>query len=63
MFTETAEVHCPYCGEKIELVIDASIPQQSYIEDCFVCCRPITVSVMCSEQHELLSVQVAHENE
>lgn len=36
---------CPYCGETIELVIDDSVLQQSYIEDCFVCCRPINVDV------------------
>jgi hypothetical protein len=27
------------------MVVDLSEPQQSYIEDCFVCCRPISVSV------------------
>jgi hypothetical protein len=43
---ELAEVICPYCGESIELLIDTSLPQQEYIEDCSVCCRPITVSVL-----------------
>lgn len=38
-------VQCPYCGESIELLIDLSVPQQSYTEDCQVCCRPIIVSV------------------
>lgn len=37
--------YCPYCGESIELVVDTSISAQEYIEDCQVCCRPITVSV------------------
>lgn len=41
----TQKCHCPYCGERIELVIDLSISDQEYIEDCFVCCRPITVTV------------------
>jgi hypothetical protein len=35
---------CPYCWEKISMIIDASIPQQSYIEDCEVCCNPIQIS-------------------
>lgn len=39
------DAHCPYCGEPIELVIDASAGDQHYIEDCTVCCRPITVIV------------------
>lgn len=37
--------HCPYCGEPLELLLDASAGAQRYIEDCAVCCRPITVSV------------------
>ncbi len=36
---------CPYCGEGIELLVDTSIAEQSYIEDCEVCCRPINVAV------------------
>ena len=43
--TETADVDCPYCGESIEVVIDCSIHCQEYIEDCAVCCRPITLAI------------------
>ncbi|MDZ7724911.1 MAG: CPXCG motif-containing cysteine-rich protein [candidate division KSB1 bacterium] len=39
------QVFCPYCGESIELLVDISVSRQSYIEDCPVCCRPITVQV------------------
>ena len=42
---ESADVQCPYCGEAITLVIDCSAGAQAYIEDCPVCCRPISVSV------------------
>ncbi|MDH3714559.1 MAG: CPXCG motif-containing cysteine-rich protein [Gammaproteobacteria bacterium] len=38
-------VDCPYCGETIGLLIDHSVPQQNYIEDCQVCCRPIKLDV------------------
>ncbi|MES0370747.1 MAG: CPXCG motif-containing cysteine-rich protein [Mariprofundaceae bacterium] len=38
-------VRCPYCGEQIELTVDASVPLQRYTEDCQVCCRPVKVSV------------------
>ena len=34
---------CPYCGEPIELLIDTSITEQEYVEDCEVCCNPIEV--------------------
>ncbi len=32
---------CPYCGERVEAVLDLSAGDQQYIEDCPVCCRPI----------------------
>jgi len=36
---------CPYCGEIITLYIDPDNNDSDYIEDCSVCCRPISVSV------------------
>ncbi|MEL6303102.1 MAG: CPXCG motif-containing cysteine-rich protein [Pseudomonadota bacterium] len=36
---------CPFCGEVIDLFVDTSAGDQQYIEDCFVCCRPIQISV------------------
>lgn len=53
--------YCPYCGESIELLLDLSVESQSYIEDCFVCCRPILVSV--EVQGEVIQVRLASENE
>ena len=38
-------VHCPACGEPLELAIDASAGAQAYVEDCQVCCRPMLVRV------------------
>jgi len=35
---------CPYCGEEISMVLDLSIPSQTYVEDCEVCCNPIEIS-------------------
>lgn len=39
------DVECPYCGELTYLVLDTSAGAQRYIEDCQVCCRPITVDM------------------
>ena len=39
-------IHCPYCGESVDVVIDDSIEHQQYIEDCWVCCRPINIEVI-----------------
>jgi transcription elongation factor Elf1 len=35
---------CPYCGEDISMVLDLSVRQQTYIEDCEVCCNPIQIN-------------------
>ncbi|GHC10608.1 CPXCG motif-containing cysteine-rich protein [Thermomonas carbonis] len=40
---DSQDIECPYCGEAINLLLDASAGSQRYIEDCHVCCRPITV--------------------
>jgi transcription elongation factor Elf1 len=36
---------CPYCWEEISMLIDMSINNQSYIEDCEICCNPIQLTV------------------
>jgi hypothetical protein len=35
---------CPYCWEEISMLLDTSVREQTYIEDCEVCCNPIEVS-------------------
>jgi Cysteine-rich CPXCG len=55
-------IHCPYCGEPIEILVDSSVDSQRYIEDCQVCCRPIEVAVSVDEDGEL-HVGVASEND
>ncbi len=37
---------CPYCGEPISIVIDHSLGEQEYVEDCEVCCRPLVLDVV-----------------
>jgi hypothetical protein len=46
----TVEIDCPYCGERIELLIDCSAGSQEYVEDCQVCCRPMEVRVRVKAQ-------------
>jgi len=58
MLETTAEVSCPYCGETILLFLDLSVESQSYIEDCSVCCQPMTVTYS-AENGELVEVSVA----
>ena len=42
---ESVDIQCPYCWETIEVLVDRSIIEQSYVEDCQVCCRPILLSI------------------
>ena len=55
-------IDCPYCGESIEILIDESIRSQQYIEDCQVCCRPITLRVEIDADGEP-QVHASDENE
>lgn len=47
---------CPYCWETISMLIDISQENQSYIEDCEVCCNPIQLKVR-TENNEILSFE------
>lgn len=60
--TEIESVACPYCWESVDLVIDLSVPEQSYTEDCHVCCRPIIVSYT-TDGTEVNGISVRPENE
>lgn len=60
--TDTAEIHCPYCGEPVEVVVDPSISEQSYVEDCFVCCQPMVLRVAVQEDGTI-SVLAAREDD
>jgi hypothetical protein len=38
-------ISCPYCDEAITVLVDNSVSEQRYVEDCEVCCRPIVMDV------------------
>ena len=59
--TDCATADCPYCGETIELVVDCSVEEQSYIEDCPVCCRPMSVWVQVGDDGSI-DLQLRDEN-
>lgn len=58
---QTHSIGCPYCGETIHIMIDCSIADQTYIEDCQVCCRPINLSVVIDGED--INISARHENE
>lgn len=47
---EECFLDCPYCGEPISVLVDCSNDQQTYVEDCQVCCRPMVLQVAVDEQ-------------
>lgn len=38
--------NCPYCWEEISFLLDVSINEAAYIEDCEVCCNPIEIEAV-----------------
>ncbi len=47
---------CDACGEEIVIPIDLSAgSQQSYVEDCPVCCRPNVVHLEIDEEGDVAS--------
>lgn len=56
---EELSVDCPSCGETIALEVDTTAgDEQEYVEDCPVCCRPMSVFVRC-EPGTVHSVSIA----
>ncbi|MGH1427836.1 MAG: CPXCG motif-containing cysteine-rich protein [Arenicella sp.] len=56
---ENTSIQCPYCWEVFETVVDYSGIEPCgeahiYTEDCYVCCRPIVLTVSLDQQGESL---------
>jgi len=60
---EEVTIACPYCGEEFTVLIDSSAGNQSYYEDCAVCCQPIFFRVWVEEQGKLPCVETFREDE
>jgi hypothetical protein len=53
----TAEYTCAFCGETNSTFVDLSAGmEQSYVEDCQVCCRPNTLYIYVDE--DTLDVEI-----
>ena len=42
---EEHDISCPHCGEVFPILVDQTLEQQDYIEDCYVCCKPIRILI------------------
>ena len=54
--------YCPYCGESISILVDATLEAQEYVEDCEVCCKPIVISIYIDENY-LISLNTKREDD
>ena len=50
-------ITCPFCAERMTIVVDLSAGGQSYVEDCQVCCQPMQVTYDVGDD-ELTGLQV-----
>ncbi len=56
------QVQCPYCGERVQVQVDAfGVSEESYVEDCPVCCRPWTVHL--SREADAVRVRLSREDD
>ena len=61
--TSLHSVQCPHCGETFETEIDTSGGSQEYVEDCYVCCKPIIFRIDVDTDGELVELEVQREND
>jgi len=52
---ETFPVTCPYCGEEIELFVEADT-RGDFIQDCEVCCNPWVVHVSVEDDERFVTI-------
>ena len=48
---------CPYCWEEVSILLDTSVKNNVFIEDCEVCCNPLEFTVQ-FENQELINFNV-----
>jgi len=53
---------CPYCSQPLNLLIDRSFNEQSYSQDCQVCCNPMIVNVEIDKENNI-TLTLIRENE
>ncbi len=51
-------IHCPYCGERFDTLVDVSTGAAAYIEDCRICCQPIEFEPQVDSQGMVTGVSV-----
>ena len=58
----TEPLICPWCFAPITILADSSGGDQVYVEDCEVCCRPLTISLRVGPHGEVLGIEARRED-
>jgi hypothetical protein len=61
LLTQLETITCPCCWETIEITVDLSAGDQRYVEDCFVCCRPLVIAIQ-TDGESLSALEVSAED-
>lgn len=51
-------IQCPWCGERLDVRVDVTAGERSYIDDCEVCCRPMELGVELADSGALGALRV-----
>ena len=57
------QITCPYCGESFDTRVDTSQGNQAYVEDCYVCCRPIQFFLQVDHNGDIAALRVLRDDE
>lgn len=52
-------VSCPFCGTDVDVFLDPSVGDSTFIDDCSTCCRSIEISVEHTEDGPVLHAHPA----
>lgn len=59
---DSIHIACPFCGERFEAVVDASGGDAEYVEDCPVCCRPITLRLSADDDGDGFALDASRDD-
>ena len=58
---DSLTITCPHCGESFPIAFDPSEGSTQFTYDCYVCCRPMQITVGVSEEGEIASLDIVEE--
>ncbi|GAA0344968.1 CPXCG motif-containing cysteine-rich protein [Bowmanella denitrificans] len=63
MKAKSVQANCPQCGHSMHLLLDYSLGDQDYYEDCSNCCHPMRISLHVDEVNKKLVYKIGADDE